>query len=257
MKSLLGASYRLDGKTVRFTGVATGAALAADDGHVWICVKSAGRSIGVLVDADQAAQVTHFTDYTNEGDDIVVEGTFNRACAEHAGELEVHAANISVEAQGGPVERPVPGVRLVVAVVLALLALAATIACQVVLRRTGRSGWLRRALRSRRARQAAARLSFPSPAAFPGSAADTAPTTAAGNAPAGTTTAARATIPPTNGKGAHLLHPPTRGEGTHMGKSRAKEQKNHPVLGLLTLLAAAVAFIAFLVALTVLVWAVM
>ena len=263
VKSLLGASYRLDGKTVRFTGVATGAALAADDGHVWICVKSAGRSIGVLVDAEQAAQVTHFTDYTNEGDDIVVEGTFNRACAEHAGELEVHAENISVEAQGGPVERPVPGVRLVVAVVLALLALVATIACQVVLRRTGRSGWLRRALRSRRARQAAARLSFPSPAAFPGSAAntafaaDTAPTTTAETAPAGTTTAARATIPPTNGRGAHLLHPPMRGEGTHMGKSRAKEQKNHPVLGLLVLLAAAVAFIAFLVALTVLVWAVM
>ena len=263
MKSLLGASYRLDGKTVRFTGVATGAALAADDGHVWICVKSAGHAIGVLVDAEQAAQVTHFTDYTNEGDDIVVEGTFNRACAEHAGELEVHAENISVEAQGGPVERPVPDVRLVVAVVLALLALVATIACQVVLRRTGRSGWLRRALRSRRARQAAARLSFPSPAAFPGSAAntafaaDTAPTTTAETAAAGTTTAARATIPPTNGRGAHLLHPPMRGEGTHMGKSRAKEQKNHPVLGLLTLLAAAVAFIAFLVALTVLVWAVM
>ena len=53
------------------------------------------------------------------------------------------------------------------------------------------------------------------------------------------------------------MHPPTRGEGTHMGKSRAKEQKNHPVLGLLTLLAAAVVFIAFLVVLTVLVWAVM
>ncbi len=270
VKSLLGASYRLDGKTVRFTGVATGAALIADDGHVWICVKSAGHAIGVLVDAEQAAQVAHFTDYTNEGDDIVVEGTFNRACAEHAGELEVHAANISVEAQGGPVERPVSGARLVVAVVLALLALAATIACQVVLRRTGRSGWLRRALRSRRARKAAARVSFPSPAAFPGSAAGAAPATAtdaapataaetvaAGSAPAGTTAPTRATIHPTDGKGAHLLHPPTRGERTHMGKSRAKEQKNHPVLGLLTLLAAAVAFIAFLVALTVLVWAVM
>ncbi len=260
VKSLLGASYRLDGKTVRFTGVAIGSALAdttdaassgaganetagadasgaaasadgagasndtatdanasADDhatdaaGHVWVSVKSAGRAIGVWMDADQAAQIAHFTSYTSEGDDIVVEGVFNRACAAHAGELEVHATKVTVEAQGGPIERPVPTARLVLAATLALAALIALAVCQVVLRRTGRRGWLRRALRSRRTRKAAA----------------------------------RATIPPADGKGAR------------MAKSRAKEHKNHPVRGLLVLLAAAVAFIAFLVALTVLVWAVM
>ncbi len=249
VKSLLGASRRLDGKAVRFTGVATGTALAAGDGHVWVCVKSAGRAIGVWMDAEQAAQVAHFTGYTSEGDDVVVEGVFNRACAEHAGELEVHATHVSVEAQGGPLDRLVPGARLVAAVVLALAALAALASCHAVLRRTGRRGWLRRVLRSRRARKASARRAFSGSVASPSPA-------GAGTACA-TACAERATIPAADGKGARLLHPPMRGERAHMGKTRAKKQKNHPVLGLLTLLAAAVAFIAFLVALTVIVWAVM
>ncbi len=255
VKSLLGASYRLDGKTVRFSGVATGAPLAADgDGHVWVCVKSAGRAIGVWMDAEQAAQVAHFAGYTGEGDDIVVEGVFNRVCAAHAGELEVHAESVSVEAQGGSLAHPLSAPRLVCAALLAAAALVAVVVCHVFLRRTGRRGWLYRIVRARRARASAAAGSRNAGAAAigaPGLRDTDSPAAAPGLCSARPPAAARSTR-----SSARATIPPTRGEGTHVGKPRTKEQKNHPVRGLLVLLAAAVAFIAFLVALTVLVWAV-
>jgi len=56
---------------------------------------------------------------------VKIRGTFNAACAEHGGDMDIHATSLEVVTPGRVVREPVKFVKLGIA--LALLALAATL----------------------------------------------------------------------------------------------------------------------------------
>lgn len=72
-----------------------------------------------------AARVTFFGDYRHQGDIVRVVGTFNRACLEHGGDMDIHADGLAVLEPGHVVPHRLDRGRVVVA--LALLAAAAAI----------------------------------------------------------------------------------------------------------------------------------
>ncbi len=98
--ALLSAGTRQNDREVVFTGEATGSPIIADANHVWVNVKNGGAMVGVYMDAQLAEQITHYARYEHTGDMITVQGVYHLACADHNGELEVHAESIEVNAQG-------------------------------------------------------------------------------------------------------------------------------------------------------------
>ncbi len=92
----------LDGEAVVLEGEVIGDRLRGGDGHVWLNVLSGGTAIGVWAPRETAEAVGTFGTWSHTGDTVRVVGTFNEACDEHGGDLDVHATEIAVLASGGP-----------------------------------------------------------------------------------------------------------------------------------------------------------
>ncbi len=129
-----------DGRVVTITGEAIGESMARGD-EVWLhlnddayaessvadgaALQGYNSGIAVVVDTDDAAAVTVFGDYRHQGDLIQVTGTFNAACAEHGGDMDLHADGVTVLDQGRVLQHA-PDTASVI--VLALSGIAAAVA---------------------------------------------------------------------------------------------------------------------------------
>ena len=88
-----------DNQTIVYEGEVLGDILYRGD-HAWLAVFDGNNTIGVFVTAEQAKQITVVGGYGKHGDTIRIEGVFHRACAEHGGDLDLHAASVTVIAEG-------------------------------------------------------------------------------------------------------------------------------------------------------------
>lgn len=99
-----------EGRVVQFVGEAVGDRIIADarGQYCWVTVESMAEgsdaNISVYMTVEQADQIDHFGHYGVTGTTLQVRGTFNQACANHEGLIDVHATNVGVMARG--VEHP-------------------------------------------------------------------------------------------------------------------------------------------------------
>lgn len=126
-----------DGKSVTFTGEAVAGAMRRGD-NAWIHINDdayylrnveEGAPLGgynsghaVWLDADLADKVTNYGDYTHEGDVVTVRGTFNAACGQHGGDMDIHADALDVVRPGHVVHEPIRFGKLGFGVALLLMA---------------------------------------------------------------------------------------------------------------------------------------
>lgn len=128
---------RFDGTTLTFTGEVIGEAMDRGD-MAWIHINDdsyylenveEGARLGgynsghaVWIPEDQLSAVAHYGDYRHEGDVVTVRGTFNAACAEHGGDMDIHAVSLSVDVPGRDVVDEVKPAKAATAAILGLLA---------------------------------------------------------------------------------------------------------------------------------------
>lgn len=136
---LIESPKQYDGGDVTFAGEAIGEAMVRDD-MAWLHLNDdayylknveEGAHLGgyntgmpVWLPADEADTIAHFGDYKHEGDIVTVTGTFNAACAEHGGDMDIHATELEVVEVGHVVVDTVLPGKIAWAVGLSLLALA-------------------------------------------------------------------------------------------------------------------------------------
>ncbi|MEA4913793.1 MAG: hypothetical protein VB061_04380 [Christensenella sp.] len=106
-----------DNQTVVYEGEVLGDILYRGE-HAWLAVYDGSNTIGVYITAEQANGISVVGGYGKHGDTIRIEGVFHRACAEHGGDLDIHADTLKVLSVGSSVEMPVS--RLVMILALAL-----------------------------------------------------------------------------------------------------------------------------------------
>jgi len=130
---------RYDGTEVTFVGEVIGEAMERGD-KAWLHINDdayylknveEGAQLGgynsgmpVWIAASQTEGIAFFGDYRHEGDIVEVHGTFNAACAEHGGDMDIHAADLRVLKAGHRVVDEVRPAKLAWAVGLAAGALA-------------------------------------------------------------------------------------------------------------------------------------
>lgn len=144
-----------DGTEVTFTGEAIGEAMVRgkmawlhlNDDSYYVKNVEEGAELGgyntgmpVWLPAEDARRVTHFGDYKHEGDIVRVRGVFNAACAEHGGDMDIHAVSLEVVTPGHAVVDPVHPDKVVWAVGLSLLAAGLFVAARSKARATERAG---------------------------------------------------------------------------------------------------------------------
>jgi hypothetical protein len=113
----------LDGREVVFEGEAIGDPMRRGD-HAWVNVLDPGGAIGVWMEAEAAAGIGRFGSYRGSGDRLRIRGVYHRACPEHGGDLDIHAASVEVLAPGRDRPRPVNRLELLLLAPSFALALA-------------------------------------------------------------------------------------------------------------------------------------
>ena len=106
-----------DGKTIVYEGEALGDILYRGD-YAWLAVFDGSNTIGCYVTRADAEQISLVGGYGKKGDTVRIEGVFHRACAEHGGDMDIHASSVTVLAAGTLVQMPLS--RLVATLAIAL-----------------------------------------------------------------------------------------------------------------------------------------
>jgi len=126
-----------DGTTVTFTGEAIGEVMARGE-YAWIHLnddayelrnveegaKLGGYNSGMAIYVPTAltTQIDTYGDYKHEGSIVQIAGTFNAACKEHGGDMDIHATTLALIRPGHDVVDVIPSWKALLA--LALMALA-------------------------------------------------------------------------------------------------------------------------------------
>jgi len=134
---LVNEPKRFDGVRIEFEGEAIGEVMHRgadawlhlnDDAYMLKNVEE-GAPLGgfnsgmpVWVPGELADRIEVFGDYKHQGDVVRIEGVFNAACAEHGGDMDIHADSLEVLAQGRDALDPIRPWKGVTAVVLAVMA---------------------------------------------------------------------------------------------------------------------------------------
>ena len=128
-QAIEGAS-EIDGAIVAFEGEAIGELLYRGD-HAWINLADAEGALGIWVESSAVPESLVTGSWKTSGDTLLAVGRFNRACAEHGGDLDIHANNLSRTGAATIRLHPIVPWRLVAA----LLSLVTAVALIPVARR--------------------------------------------------------------------------------------------------------------------------
>ena len=120
---LIDHAKELDGTTVTIQGEAIGERMDRGD-YSWVNINDGSNATGIWMAKSVAEQISFYGDYTQTGDELLVTGTFYRACVEHGGEADIHLDTLKIVSQGYFVNRQVPGNKLILA--------GTTVACGLV-----------------------------------------------------------------------------------------------------------------------------
>jgi hypothetical protein len=126
------------GRIITFTGEAIGEAMVRrkmawihlnDDAYMWKNIEEGAQLGGynsghaIWVPADLSKKIRFFGDFKHEGDVVKVVGTFNAACPQHGGDMDIHASTLEIVRVGHPVHHVVNTPSAMIAGVLLILAL--------------------------------------------------------------------------------------------------------------------------------------
>lgn len=145
---------RWDGKVIEFRGEVVGDRMARGDG-AWLHVNDdaymyenveegaalGGYNSGMPIWFDNGSltdEVGVFGDYKHEGDIVFVRGEFHAACAQHGGDMDIHATELQVVEQGHRAKDPVKPWKVVLGLMLTSLAGLLYLATTVVEHRESR-----------------------------------------------------------------------------------------------------------------------
>jgi hypothetical protein len=137
--SLVENASAWNGHTIAFKGEAIGEAMVRgkmawihlnDDAYMWKNIEE-GAQVGgynsghaVWVSANLAMKIRYFGDFKHAGDVVRIVGTFNAACPQHGGDMDIHASTLDILRVGHPVHDAFNTSRAIIALFLLAVAVA-------------------------------------------------------------------------------------------------------------------------------------
>ena len=119
--SLIEHAKELNGQDIIFQGEVIGDIMPRQD-HYWINVLNNGTAIGIWITVEQRDAIKLSGLYGIQGDTVMIVGRFDRACAEHGGDLDIHASSVEIISKGMIMPQKLNIPRLITAAGLFILA---------------------------------------------------------------------------------------------------------------------------------------
>lgn len=91
---LIENAKELDGKEVVYQGEAIGEVMTRGN-YSWVNLHDGENAIGIWMPNTFLSLISFTGSYSSRGDWLEVRGIFNRACAMHGGDLDIHATQLS------------------------------------------------------------------------------------------------------------------------------------------------------------------
>ncbi len=121
-----------DGKEVVLEGEVIGDILDRGE-YVWVNISDGNNSaIGIYMSKELSSVIQTTGNYKTSGDRIRVVGTFQRACKDHGGDLDIHASSVELVSQGKTNDISYPSYYPLVAIGLITLTI---VLCYITFRR--------------------------------------------------------------------------------------------------------------------------
>ena len=148
--SLVENANAWNGRVITFKGEVIGEAMVRgkvvwihlnDDAYMWKNIEEEAKLDGynsghaVWVPANLAMKIRFFGDFKHEGDVVRIVGTFNAACPQHGGDMDIHASTLEIVRPGHPVHHVFNTSRAIFAGFLLAVAVALHQARTIVRRR--------------------------------------------------------------------------------------------------------------------------
>jgi hypothetical protein len=101
-----------------------------DDAYMWKNIEEGAHLEGynsghaIWISSDLAMKIRFFGDFKHEGDVVKIVGTFNAACPQHGGDMDIHASTMEIVRVGHPVHDLFNTSRAIVALFLLAVAFA-------------------------------------------------------------------------------------------------------------------------------------
>lgn len=115
---LINNAQLYDGQIVAYQGEVIGDIMPRGE-YAWINIHDGTNAIGIWVKNDLIKDIGYTGNYKFKGDLVEVSGIFQRACALHGGDLDIHAESIRKISQGRKIEERVNLEKKNLAIILA------------------------------------------------------------------------------------------------------------------------------------------
>lgn len=123
---LINSAKQYDGKEIDYKGEVIGDVMVRGK-FAWINVNDGKNAIGIWLAKDLAKEVSYAGSYKTKGDIIEAKGIFNRTCALHGGDLDIHASSLQVIQKGEKVEEIISPRKIKVALAFLIICLTLTV----------------------------------------------------------------------------------------------------------------------------------
>jgi hypothetical protein len=123
LNDLVEKAKQLDEKTITVQGEVIGEALERGE-YTWININDGTNAIGIWMPKEYSDKIKVYGGYKNKGDIIQVKGTFNRACSEHGGDLDIHAKEVKIIKNGYLVKEYIPQYKILTSIILTTVSLS-------------------------------------------------------------------------------------------------------------------------------------
>ncbi|WAM33959.1 hypothetical protein [Caldicellulosiruptor morganii] len=118
--TLINNAFKYDGKIVEFQGEAIGEIMKRGD-FAWVNIHDGQNAIGIFMRYEDARKIKFLGRHRVKGDIVFVKGTFNRACKQHGGDLDIHAQKVEIVKRGYKMDEKVDRKRAVLGIGIFLL----------------------------------------------------------------------------------------------------------------------------------------
>jgi len=104
--TLINNAAKFDGNEIEFQGEAIGEIMKRGN-FAWLNVYDGQNAIGIYMPYSEAKKIKVLGKYLVKGDILKIEGTFNRACKIHGGDMDIHAKKVEVIKKGYKIYKPI------------------------------------------------------------------------------------------------------------------------------------------------------
>ncbi|MCB2299820.1 hypothetical protein [Clostridium tagluense] len=113
---------KIDNSKITLKGEAIGESMNRGK-YSWVNISDGSNAMGIWIKNEQVQSIKNFGKYGYRGDLLKINGTFNRACVEHGGDMDIHASSVEIIEVGGKVIIPISDNKKIIATILTLITL--------------------------------------------------------------------------------------------------------------------------------------